>query len=580
VAALEAAARALRDGRIIAAQGVGGFHLFADATAEATVARLRARKRRPDQPLAVLFGDVTALRLHAHVSAAEAELLLSPAAPIVLVAPRETSTLAPSVRRGAQALGALVPPSPLHALLAEECGLPLVYTSGNVAGGPICTSTPEALDRLGDIADAFLVHDRPIARPVEDSVARVDSRGVTTLLRRARGFAPAPVARLRSRPGGSDLVDGLALGAHLDSTLTLVHHGRLIPSPHLGDLDGLPAQTSFRRTARDWVRLHDARPRWIACDLHPDYPSTRLAEVLAKEWDLPLLRIQHHHAHVAACIAEHAAPDGEVSAVAAALETDQILGLCWDGTGMGPDGTLWGGEALIGRGRSLSRWGRLRPFLLPGGERAAEEPRRCALGLLCTVRPARLDAALAAWPAADRAALVRALARGDERTYCSSMDRLCDAIAALLGLATRVTFPGQAADILERLAAELPDDGAYPLPLLSEEQGEADDLLTLDPGPLVDAIIDDHTHGTPPGPIARRFHNALATAAVALATRARCRHVILSGACFRGPMLTDRVAGALEASAFRVWLPRRLPTHDAAVSIGQAWLAAGAFNAS
>jgi hydrogenase maturation protein HypF len=552
-AALLHAAASLRRGRIVALRGVGGFQLLVDALDDQAVGRLRARKRRPDKPLAVLFADVDALREHAEVSASEVALLESCAAPIVLVARSERGTLAPQVGRASASIGAMLPASMLHALLVRDVGRPLVCTSGNLSGEPMATTIEEARAQLGEVADGFLTHDRPIARALDDSVARMGC-GAPMLLRRARGFASAPIAEAPTRS------NGLALGAHMKSTVTLVHDGALVPSQHLGDLGGIAARARLEQTAFDLCRFFDARPRWIACDAHPEYASTRFAESLAARWQVPLFRVQHHHAHVAACIAEHA-PPGE-----SGLSARAVLGLTWDGTGWGEDGVIWGGEALRCRGRDAQRLATLRSFVLPGGELAAREPRRAALGLLYTFRPDRLERALDRWPAAERRQLRRALEREVNSPRTSSMGRLFDAVAALLGLSACTTFEGQAAIALEQLAAETQDAGAYLLPL-----GAGQPAL-LDTAALLDAILDDLDRGVDRRRIAARFHAALGAAAVAIAACAGEHDVVLAGGCFQNRVLVERTERALRSHGHAVHVPRRLPANDGAISVGQAWL--------
>jgi hydrogenase maturation protein HypF len=355
--ALLAAAAAIRDGRIVAVKGIGGFHLMADARDEDVVRRLRARKRREEKPFAVLFAAIVDVRASCRLDATAEGLLTGTARPIVLL-PRAGDDLAPSVAPDNARLGVLLPYAPLHHLLMRELGFPVVATSGNVSDEPIVTDETEALERLAGIADLILVHDRPIMRPVDDSVAQIVC-GRPQLLRRARGYAPAPVA-----------VDGvaegvLAFGGHLKATMALSHRSAVVLSQHLGDLETAAARQAHAAALADLTRLHDARPRLAVRDLHPDYASTRAAEASG----LPIVAVQHHLAHAAACLAEHGlAPPA--------------LGVVWDGTGYGPDRTIWGGELLHVTEAGWHRVGRLRPFRLPGAEPAVREPRRAALGLL------------------------------------------------------------------------------------------------------------------------------------------------------------------------------------------------------
>ena len=358
-AALGEAVAVLARGGVLAVKGVGGYHLLADARNEAAVAELRRRKHRDEKPFAVMFPDLGALRLAAETSPAEEALLGSPAAPIVLLRRRPGAALAPSVAPGNPWVGAFLPYSPLHILLLDAFGGPVVATSGNLAEEPLCTDPTEAHLRLAGIATAFLDHDRPIAHPVDDSVVRMTAAG-PLLLRRARGYAPSPL-RL---PGP---VDGswLCVGAQMKSTVAVAARDQLVLSPHIGDLEAAQTQGVFRRTAAVLGEIHGARFTRVVCDRHPDYASTHYARATG----LPCTAVQHHLAHVLACLLEHR------------RGPDAVLGVAWDGTGYGEDGTVWGGEfILLEKGEAL-RFARLRPFRLAGGEAAVRDGRRVALGL-------------------------------------------------------------------------------------------------------------------------------------------------------------------------------------------------------
>ena len=345
-AALREAAADLAAGRVLALKGLGGYQLLVDATSDAAVALLRTRKHREEKPFAVMFPDLDSLSRACEVSEAEMAILQSIEAPILLLTAQDGG-ISNSVAPGNPNLGAFLPYTPLHRLLLSLVDRPLVCTSGNLSDEPMCIDDDEALDRLGDVADAFLVHNRPVLRPVDDSVGRVEG-GALHLLRRARGFAPLPL------PVPLDAPVVLAFGGHMKSTITLLTGGQAVVSQHLGDLDSPQGVALLSRTVDDLLDFFQASPARLACDLHPDYASTRLAEHMAQERGLPLVRVQHHHAHVAACIAE--------------LDLRQpVLGLAWDGSGYGPDGTVWGGEALLVDGPVFSRFGHLRTFPLPGG---------------------------------------------------------------------------------------------------------------------------------------------------------------------------------------------------------------------
>ncbi len=554
-AALEAAAAAARSGRVLAVKGIGGFHLLVDATDPAAVTLLRRRKGREEKPFAVMFPSVEAVRSACVLSPLEAEVLASPAAPIVLLRRRAGSAarlpIADAVAPRNPRLGVLLPYTPLHRLLLDAVGRPLVCTSGNLSEEPMCTDDREALSRLGGVADRFLVHDRPIVRPVDDSVLQVSPRG-SQLLRRARGFAPLPMAR-RGRARGEPCV--LALGAQLKSTIALARGGQVMVSQHLGDLSAVEGVQLLERTVADLLRFFDARPELLACDLHPDYAATRLAERLAGEWKVPLERVQHHHAHVAACMAEYGL-------------SGPVLGLAWDGAGLGTDGTLWGGEALVVDGASFKRVAHVRRFSLPGGERALREPRRAALGLLYEIFAGESVAHLGeALPAPQARVLLSMLEQRVQTVSTSSMGRLFDAVAALTGVRREVGFEGQAAMELEFAAERVDDEGAYPFPL------RPGDPAIADWEPLVRALLRERHAGVPAELMAARFHNALAALAEAIACRAGLEHVALTGGCFQNGHLVSAVYARLAARGFDVHLPCAYPPNDGGISLGQALVA-------
>ncbi len=430
--ALKAAAVALRQGRIVAVKGLGGFHLMADARNEEAVRALRQRKHREEKPFAVMFASLDAIREAADPTDVEVEVLVSRERPIVLIRQR-AGVLASSVAPRNPLVGAMLPYTPLHHLLLGEVGFPVVATSGNRSDEPICIDEHEALGRLKDIADLFLVHDRPIERPVDNSVVRVIA-GRPTVFRRARGLAPAVAAR-------GVKAGILAVGGHLKTTVALSTEAGVVLGQHLGDLDTAEARDAYDRGIADIQRLHDAQPMLIARDLHPDYHSTRIAETL----EAPKIAIQHHVAHVASCMAEHH------------LEPP-VLGVSWDGTGYGTDGTVWGGEFLLVTADGWKRVGHLRPFRLPGGEAAVREPRRSAIGLLHAAFGADAFAMtdlapVAAFTPTERKALAAMLDRGLNAPVTTSAGRLFDAVGALLGLRQTTSHEGQAAMELEWAAS-------------------------------------------------------------------------------------------------------------------------------
>jgi hydrogenase maturation protein HypF len=540
-AAMRQAAGFIRQGQVVAMKGIGGFLLLCDARSPDAVRLLRERKRRNEKPFAVMFPDLDSIRQACAVSDLEAGWLESAAAPIVLLRRRPRKpVVADEAAPGNPWLGALLPYAPLHHLLMKELGFPVVATSGNLSEEPIAKDNEEAKARLGGLAGAFLMNDRPIVRHADDSVVRL-ARGRQLVLRRARGYAPLP---LRT---GRPLRPVLALGAHLKNTVALGWGRQIVVSQHLGDLETAASLDAFRAAIADFSRLYSFRPELAACDRHPDYASTRHAESLG----LPVVRVQHHHAHVAALMAEQ-----DIS--------PPVLGAAWDGLGFGPDGTVWGGEFLVVDETGFRRFARLRDFPLPGGEAAVREPRRCALGLL-----AELGADLErlaplfpeGWAAARRLPASAALS---PRT--SSAGRLFDGMASLLGLRQKNAFEGQAAMALEHCLDES-ETGAYPVRLTGKEP------MTADWEPLLRAALADLDQGVPAGRISARFHNGLACLIVETAKAAGLERVALSGGVFQNAYLSEKAAALLEAAGFRAYTHQRLPPNDGCISAGQAYVA-------
>jgi hydrogenase maturation protein HypF len=501
----------------VALKGIGGYQLLTDARNEEAVTRLRARKHREEKPFAVLMPEIESARKAAHISAEEEALLRSPAAPIVLLTPKPEAGLAPSVGKSSPYTGIMLPYSPLHHLIARECGFPLVATSGNRSDEPIAIDNDEAYERLGDIADVFLAHDRPIARACDDSVARV-SRGGASIIRRARGYAPLPVRVADELPAV------LAVGAHLKNAIAIARGRQVYVSQHIGDLDTLEARQAFERAVDDLCRLYEFDPEAVICDVHPDYASTQWA----MQRGLPVLQVQHHHAHAAACAAENQVQG-------------PYLAVTWDGTGLGLDGAIWGGEFFLVEGGRFERVAHLQPFPLPGGEAAIREGWRAAAVLAPE------------WSGHSKADAVRKLARSAPVT--TSVGRLFDAVAALTGVAMESRFEGQAAMMLERAIGA--SDGFYPLP-------------GGDWRPLIEQLLKD----LDPGEIAAKFHNSLVKWIVETAVRAGIRQVVLSGGCFQNRYLLERASALLEDRGFRVFTHARVPANDGGIALGQAALSA------
>jgi hydrogenase maturation protein HypF len=530
-AAIRAVAEALRAGRIVALKGIGGFQLLADARNEEVIARLRLLKQREEKPFALMAPSMESVHEYAEVCEAEQKLLRSAAAPIVLLRPRPGSAIAPNVAKSSPYLGFMLPYSPLHHLLMRECGFPVVATSGNRSDEPIAIGNEEAVARLGDIADLFLMHNRPVARPCDDSVVRL-TRGRESVLRRARGYAPLPVRV------ANELPRVLAVGPHMKNSVAIALGRQVFVSQHVGDLDTAEARAVFARTIEDLCHLYRFEPEFVACDMHPDYASTGWA----RGCGLPVVAIQHHQAHAASCAAEND------------LRGD-YLGVSWDGTGYGTDGSVWGGEFFLFHDGAFERVAHLRPFRLPGGAAAVKECWRVAASLLYeTAGP----------EAVDHPVIRKMLQHGVNSPLSTSVGRLFDAIAALAGVARVNLFEGQAAMQLERSIGRCSTSGCYPV---IDRDGVGDWA------PLVEQVMSDVRRGEPLEMISAKFHNGLAAWIVAVAQRVGAGQVALSGGVFQNSYLVERSVQELEKTGFRVATHQRVPTNDGGVALGQAVLA-------
>ncbi len=575
--ALRGAERALRDGAIVAVKGLGGFHLMVRADDSAGVQRLRERKHREEKPFALMCPSLESAGALAEIGPLEARALQAPEAPIVLCRRRPGAPVAAAVAPGNPWLGLLLPYTPLHHLLLADLGWSVVATSGNRSDEPICTDEHEALRRLGPIADLFLVHNRPIVRHVDDSLVRI-VLGRELVLRRARGYAPLPV------PVREPLPPVLAVGGHLKNTVALARDREVFLSQHIGDLDTAAALDAFERVIEDLSRLFAMKPERIMADAHPDYLSSRYAQLSGRGVE----RVQHHHAHVLACMAEnHLAPP--------------VLGVAWDGTGYGADDTIWGGEFLrIAADGSAVRVAHLRPFRLPGGEAAVKEPRRAALGLLHALWGeavfARADLApVRAFKPSELKALRPMLGRAVNAPLTSSAGRLFDAVASLLDLRQVAHFEGQAAMDLEFALEPGDSEDTYPWELAGAEhptppppassaarRGKTDpapapsssSTVLLDWAPMVEALLRDLRVGTPAWQISAKFHNGLAQAIVAVARRVGEPRVVLSGGCFQNHYLLERTVVGLRSAGFTPYWHQRVPPNDGGLALGQAFAAA------
>jgi hydrogenase maturation protein HypF len=552
--ALDAAIDALTGGRIVAVKGIGGYHLAVDATDEQAVAELRRRKARDDKPFAVMVQDLAAARRVCRLDAVATAALTSPRRPIVLAPRRPESAVVDGVAPGLPEIGVLLPYSPLHHLLLGGTGRPLVMTSGNHSDEPIAHVDDDAVTRLGALADALLTHDRDIHIRCDDSVARAGA-GRLQILRRSRGYAPEPLP-LPFRATR----EVLAVGAELKSTISVAKGMIVVPSHHIGDLEHLATHRSFVQALDHVCALYGVTPAVVAHDLHPEYLSTKLAVELG----LPTVGVQHHHAHVAACMVEHG-------------RTAPVLGLAFDGLGYGADGSLWGGELLIADLDGFERVGHLAAVTMPGGAAAIREPwRMAAVWVAHALDRTAVSRALPGLDATTREAVLD-LAERPVSPVTTSMGRLFDAAAALLGGRRRVSYEAQAAIELEALARTV-DRADAPTYEGTVDAIDVDGMTVIEPTSLVRRLVDDRERGVPPAFIAAGFHEAIGRAAAeagaALASQRGLDCIALTGGVFQNLRLTEVVETTLTGAGFEVLVHQAIPPNDGGISIGQAAVAA------
>jgi hydrogenase maturation protein HypF len=602
---LSAAADALRAGKILAVKGLGGFHLMVAAHNDDAVSRLRTLKHREEKPFALMFPSVQSVKTFCNVTPLEERLLRSPECPIVLLGRQDSGigtplpALSPSIAPHNPTLGAMLPYTPLHQLLLSLLNFPVVATSGNLRDEPICTDERDAVERLGGIADGFLVHNRPIVRHVDDSITRMMA-GREMVLRRARGYAPLPISisassgRFGSQKndtmppaqavaGFPSSASVLAVGAHLKNAIALSVGTQVFVSQHIGDLETNKAYEAFQKVIGDLGTLYETHPSVIAVDAHPDYLSTKFASLRSVGPFRKVVTVQHHQAHVLACMA-----DNEL--------VPPVLGVSWDGTGYGLDGTLWGGEFFRITEPDCERIAHLRQFRLPGGDKAVREPRRTALGLLfehfgeAAFQMGDL-APVRACPPAELATIQKMLVRGLNSPMTSSIGRLFDAVASLAVLRQFAHFEGQAAMELEFSLDEIDTQEAYsfalapgvgPKPGLDSVQAEfspsaaqpepkanASPMLILDWVPLLDSLLSDVRQGVSTAVLSARFHNALIEAILSVALSAGLERVVLSGGCFQNRYLTERTVHKLKQAGLRPYWHQRVPPNDGGICLGQ-----------
>lgn len=551
--ALKAAVQLLKDGRILAIRGFGGFHLACDATREEAVQRLRQRKHRIDKPLAVMVKDLAGARDLVEFGVAEAALLSGRERPIVLLPLKDGSPLAPSVAPGLAVLGVMLPATPLHQILLDDAGNALVMTSGNLSEEPIAMGNAEARSRLGPIADGFLLHDREIFCRIDDSVMR-PAAGAAIMLRRARGFAPLPLRLPVASP-----LPILAVGPHLKNTFTIVDGNTAFVSPHVGDLESVESLDHWRAMQSAYRRFFRVEPRVVAHDLHPGYLSTRMAKELGVE---QLVGVQHHHAHIAAVMAEHGV-------------TTPVLGVAYDGTGYGEDGTVWGAELLLADLTGYRRLAHFRNVPLAGGDLAARKLWRIVLGY-CALSPSARPYFAAAFEGVDQTELAVAERQLEARVNCplaSSMGRLFDAAAAILGVCRVATYEGQGAMELEALAQFRPAAECA-----STIHEGASGGWEIDPLPLLTSLGLRRLKGYDVADLAADFHASIAWVTAEVLRREVERSgittVALGGGTFQNARLLASLKERLESRGLRVLIPRLLPPGDGGISFGQAAVAA------
>ncbi|HEY9602411.1 MAG TPA: carbamoyltransferase HypF [Allocoleopsis sp.] len=611
---VDAVCTLLQQGEIVAIKGLGGIHLACDATNEAAVQKLRSRKQRYHKPFALMARDLAVIEDYCTLAPKERELLQSPAAPIVLMQKTEMGNgewgmgngnekskiqnpIAPSVAPGQNTLGFMLPYTPLHHLILRRMNRPIVLTSGNLSDEPQCMDNEEAREKLGKIADYFLFHNRDIVNRVDDSVVRVIGEK-TQVLRRARGMAPAPIPL---PPGFEAAPNILAMGSELKNTFCLLRDGHAILSQHLGDLENAAAFNAYQATLNLYLNLFEHKPTAIAIDKHPEYLSTKLGKELAAANQLQLHSIQHHHAHIAACMAENRLP----------LNSSPVLGIALDGLGYGEDGTLWGGEFLLADYREFKRLAKFKPVAMIGGEQAIYQPWRNTYAQLITafnwddLQQQYKDLDLFAFLEKQPTKLLnQLLAKGINSPLASSCGRLFDAVAAALGICREAcSYEGQGAIEMEAIINnhslnDVEESLAYPFwianlnsrqerlksgadsTLIAEENKILNTipLLSIEPQPMWQALLKDLKQNTPKSVIAARFHQGLVNVIVAMANRLCHQHgierVVLTGGVFQNRILLEQVGGYLEAGGASVLTHSLVPPNDGGLSLGQAAIAA------
>lgn len=561
--ALSAAVARLRAGDILAVKGLGGFHLVCDASNHLLIQELRRRKNRSKKPFALMMADLEMIALHCQVSPQEAQALHRPSRPIVLLERARDSSLSEEIAPGTDCLGVMLPYTPLHHLLLRDFGKPLIATSANLSEEPIVIDNNDASVRLADLADGILQHDRDIYSRYDDSVVQFID-GQETVLRRSRGLAPRPI-KLSFKAKRNVL----ALGGHLKNTFCLIRGDQALLSQHIGDLENMETEQHFKHTLKTYMDLFDIRPELIAHDLHPDYLSTTAAHSMAKELNLSTLPVQHHHAHIVACMAEHGL-------------SSPTIGLAFDGLGYGSDGTLWGGEFLMARLGDYARLAHFEPVPMPGGSQAIRQPWRMAMSYILSDRSHHNDvfSPFLKGVAANHGELAvklitKQIRSGFNAPLTSSCGRLFDAMAALLGVCQIADYEGQAAIELEALARKAPADAlarreVYPFAVIAMDN-QPQQIRTRD---LFQAAFSDYRAGVEPSLIAAKFHATISDITLTLCKSIRhstgVNDVCLSGGVFQNRLLLSMLVSSLKLNDFNVFTSIHVPPNDGGLSLGQA----------
>jgi len=533
--ALHEAIDSLKRGKILALKGLGGFQLVVSAENEEAIRLLRKRKRRGNKPFALMFPNIESVQAAARLSEPEQRLLESSEAPIVLVEKKNPRFDASAP--GNPYLGVFLPYTPLHHLLLLLYAKPLIVTSGNLKNEPICIDNNEAFTRLSNIADTFLVHNRPIQRPVDDSVVRIVA-GELQVLRRARGYAPLPIEIDQT------LHSTLAVGGHLKNTIAIGKNNKIILSQHIGNLDTQESAKTFESANSDFQKLYGLAPKTVVHDKHPDYCSAQFAQSHFPKAEKQ--SIQHHIAHVFSCMAEHSL-------------SPPVLGISWDGTGYGNDGTIWGAESFLLSENKCQRISSILPFRLPGGESAIIETSRIATSLL-------YEAGHETTQEGKTGLFVDMIRKGVHAPFCSSMGRLFDGVSALLGLCERVDYEGEAAMLLEFEAQQSTTPDAYPCSLMQTDEQSPH---LFDWRPMIQQIQSDLKASLPPSAIARKFHRTLVDYVLEIARQAGQEHIVLTGGCFQNKLLTELTIRELTQSGFKTYTHRQVPPNDGGLAVGQ-----------